>query len=94
MVRTKKAKAETARDRQEISEVHAVVDEIAEGSVVIAEHKTEETKPTLFISDQQDTYRTMLLERPVMPVLTNMQEAVKFAGEYEKWNIRVQLNLK
>lgn len=47
-------------------------------------------KPT-FTTDKTETYRTLLLERPNVPVITNMQEAVTFIGRYEQWNRKVKL---
>ena len=53
----------------------------------------KETKP-LFTSDNEQEYRNLLLERPGVPVITNIQEAVKFVGRYEQWNRKVQLQFK
>lgn len=53
----------------------------------------EKPKPT-FESDNSQVYRELLFERPVLPTITNIQEAVAFAGRYEQWNRKVQLAIK
>ena len=53
----------------------------------------QETKP-LFTSENEQKYRNLLLERPNVPVITNIQEAVTFVGRYEQWNRKVQLQFK
>jgi hypothetical protein len=53
----------------------------------------QEAKP-LFTADNSEIYRTLLLERPNVPFITNMQEAVEFVGRYEKWNRKVQSQFK
>lgn len=104
MVRKKKVASKTEGDREKIekaatSDIAYATDVVATSDdvvmVVNSQINTDvntDDNP-LFINDV-DLYRQLLLERPVLPVFTDMQTAVKFAGEYEKWNSRVQQTFK
>jgi hypothetical protein len=50
-------------------------------------------KPT-FEADNSALYRDLLLQRPGVPFISNMQEAVEFLDRYQKWNSKVQLAFK
>jgi len=45
----------------------------------------------IFTSEKEESYRQLLLERPNVPCITNIQEAIKFVGDYQRWNNKVKL---
>jgi hypothetical protein len=73
----------------------------------IDEESTMQTKP-VFVEDpepalvepikpmvnEKPDYIALLNERPLVPVLTNMQEAIHFVEDYQRWNRKVKLALK
>lgn len=100
MVRKKKVASKTEGDREKIekaatSDIAYATDVVATSDdvVMVVNSQINTDDNPLFINDV-DLYRQLLLERPVLPVFTDMQTAVKFAGEYEKWNSRVQQTFK
>ena len=98
MAKSKKVAKQVEVDTDKTIE-NLAVEQVIE--ITDAENKPEtpqtqpqkETKP-LFTSDNEQEYRNLLLERPGVPVITNIQEAVKFVGRYEQWNRKVQLQFK
>ena len=84
MARPKKVTEQPERNPEPIT---GDVEMVNEPPVV----KVEEApvKP-LFEADHSETYRNLLLERPGVPVITNIQEAVSFMETYQKWNRKVQ----
>ena len=47
-----------------------------------------------FEADNSEVYRALLLERPGIPFISTIQEAIVFVEAYQKWNRKVQTAFK
>jgi hypothetical protein len=98
MARSKKTTEQTEADSNSKVEVEEVIEEIATEQPAQPEEASQQAQQNqekpLFTSDNETEFRNLLLERPGVPTITNIEEAIEFMGRYEKWNSKVQLAFK
>lgn len=83
MAKSKKTTEQPERTAQPITEEPQMQ--------VTAETPAQVERKPLFVDEKADAYRNLLLERPGVPVVTNIQEAITFVEAYQKWNSKVQI---
>jgi len=94
METTKKASKRAKRNPKPIINPYEVISDAAlEPQTQETTPQQEEPKP-LFTSENEQAYRNLLLERPGVPFISNIGEAVAFVEAYGKWNRKVQLAFK
>ena len=97
METAKKASRRTKRNPEPIVQQTDLIEETTIAKVELTQPETQAQPPQQnqekprFEADNSEVYRALLLERPGVPFISTIQEAVAFVEAYQKWNRKVQV---